>query len=324
MLMRTRRLMIALLGLALVTIGTAESGWPTQPIEIVVPAAPGGGSDAVARMIGELVSDAVGQRTIINNITGASGGRMMDYMAGEAADGHTIGLFTVSRFVPMIEGVLPYGVEDFVPVVFMTLEPNWIVSRSDDERFTTIDDILAFARENPGQLTIGGSGSRSTDDLIIQKLAAEEELEVIYVPFDGTAPAAIALLGGHIDLITGRLSSVIDHVEAGNFALHLHFHTEEIEFGGDLIPSANTDLGHEGGYPVHFRSFAVHSDTPADVIVDIRRTVVQAMENERFQQWLSSNAIDLVPQYGDRDPAAIWATTYVEMQRFFESLPEED
>ena len=318
------RTLIALFVLGWATGSMAEADWPTRPIEIVVPAAPGGGSDAVSRTVGELLSDATGAQVIVNNLTGASGGRMMDYMANEPADGYTLGLFTISRFMPMIEGVLPYGVTDFSPVVFLTLEPNWIVARSDDDRFQSIDDVIAYARDNPGQLTIGGSGSLSTDDVIIQKFASEEGVEVNYIPFDGTAPATVALLGGHVDLITGRLSSVVDHVEAGSLSLLLHFHSDEIEFEGEVVPSAVRDLAHEGGYPVHFRSFAVHGDTPSEIVTEIRRAVVNAMERERFQQWLSANAIDLVPQFGDRDPSAIWDATYVEIERFFAAMDELD
>ncbi len=214
--------MRVLLLLALLAAGQGfAQDWPVKPIRMVVPYAAGGLPDTMARLVAQRVAESVGQAVVVDNRPGAGGISGSELVAKSAPDGYTLLVADVGQVAvnPYLYARLPYDPEkDFVAVSLMGTSTLFLVVNTQVPA-TSFAELIALARAEPGKLNYGSSGTGSIMHIAIEVLKAALGLDIVHVPYKGTAQAVPALLGGQVALLYSALPSIESHVKAGRVRL---------------------------------------------------------------------------------------------------------
>jgi tripartite-type tricarboxylate transporter receptor subunit TctC len=250
---------------ALVTLGTAPlraDDYPSRPIRILVPYAPGGISDIAARILGAKLTEAWGQQVAVENRPGGNGFIAMELTAHAAADGYTLVLCTAGDLTinPALFKKMPYDVgRDFAPIAAISDAPV-VLATNGKSPYKTVKDVIAAAMAAPGTLNVGTPGYGSINQLILESFALNTGTKFVHVPYKGGAPAAQALVAGDIPLGVLASSTVAPHVPSGNIRvlavtsakrspLNPEWPTLQEAGGGDINASNWTALLAPAGTP---------------------------------------------------------------------------
>jgi tripartite-type tricarboxylate transporter receptor subunit TctC len=204
---QARRIVTALFalfaGIALLGSSTAsaQAAWPSRPIRIVVPFAPGGASDILARLIGKELGERLKQPVVVENKPGAGGTIGADLVAKSPPDGYTLLLADVSVVMtfPSLYPNLPYQAKDLIPVANIATFGLIMIAPA-SSRFNSLADIVAAEKATPGKLNMASPGSGSSNHLTLEQLNSVAGMKIVHVPYKGTGPAINDLVGGQVDL----------------------------------------------------------------------------------------------------------------------------
>ncbi len=194
----------------------AQAAWPNKPVKLIVPYAPGGGTDVIARAIATKLSARFGQPIIVDNRTGAGGTLGFDAVAKAPPDGYTLLFMTTAFATTAATGKkLPYdAAKDFVPIGQVGSTPLLVVV-ANDSPFKTLRELLDYARSKPNSVNYGSSGVGSMSHLGVELLAAEAKVQLLHVPYKGMAPAFTDLMGGNLQMTMGTFASATPLIEGG-------------------------------------------------------------------------------------------------------------
>ena len=210
---RARVLAFLLAGFA--AVGTAFA-YPDKPIRFVVPFAPGGGTDLIARTLGAEMSKDLGQPVIIDNKPGAGTLIGTDNVAKSAPDGYSIVVASFAHAVnPSLQPRLSYGSNKaFAPVILVGRGPNVLVVRPDSP-YKSVADLLTAAKANPGKLTFASQGAGTSAHLAGEMFANLAKVKLSHIPYRGAGPALTDLLGGQVDMMFATAAAVSTFVDSG-------------------------------------------------------------------------------------------------------------
>jgi tripartite-type tricarboxylate transporter receptor subunit TctC len=197
---------------------SAQAAYPERPVELVVPYTAGGGTDAVARAFADAVRKHLPQPVVVVNKTGAGGAIGLTEVMNARPDGAKIGVGTVEITMLPHLGVAKFGIEDFVPIAMLNVEPSAITVRA-DAPWTTVEAFLADAKARPAQLRVGNSGTGAIWHIAAESLSEKAGVRFLHVPYAGANPAVADLLGGHIEAVTVSPPEVAQHVAAGKLRI---------------------------------------------------------------------------------------------------------
>ncbi|PVE07068.1 tripartite tricarboxylate transporter substrate binding protein [Limnohabitans sp. Rim28] len=266
------------LGLALLA-GLAHAEFPDKPVRIVVPFAPGGGTDLIARTLGQGMSQALGQPVVIDNKPGAGTVIGTDLVAKSAPDGYNLVIATLAHAVnPSLLSKLPYNNDTaFAPVSLIGRGPNVLVVRTESP-FKTVKDVLDAARSGK-KLTYASQGNGTSAHLAGEMFANLTKLDFLHIPYRGAGPAMVDVLGGQIDLFFGTAAAVGNLVDQGKLrALAVTTPEPSPAFKG--VPTVAASVP---GYAVEsWYGFFVRAGTPAPVIAKLNAAVKKAALNPEF------------------------------------------
>ena len=201
MLTRRSALTIMGFGLSLTTTARAED-YPAKPVRIIVPYSPGAGNDNLSRLTGDYLSKRLGQRFFVENKPGAGSEIGCDFVAKANPDGYTI-MWSASdgiSLLPAVKHDLPYRVPEDFTFIAMVTDFTELISVNADLPIKTLQDLIDYAKANPGKLRYGTAGVGGAPHLATVLFAQKAQIEMVHVPFGGVAPALTAVAGGHIDL----------------------------------------------------------------------------------------------------------------------------
>ena len=207
---------IAIFGLAGVVQAQAND-YPSKPIRLVVPAAPGGGADFLARIVGVKLGELVGQSVVVENRAGASGTIAADGTAKSPGDGYTVlmGQSTSIVIAPQLNPKLPYDtLRDLKPVTLVAEVPNVMVVHPSVPA-NTVKDLIALAKAKPDMLNFGSSGNGAPSHLAGEMFKSATGTRLVHVPYKGAGPAVNALLAGEIQVMFAPIVAVLPQVKAG-------------------------------------------------------------------------------------------------------------
>ena len=201
---------------ALIGAPAFASDYPQKPIKLVVPWAPGGATDVIARVIGQRIGQELGQSVVVDNKPGAGGNIGTAGFVREKADGYALlmGTSSTNAVNPSLYSRLPFDArKDFAPIVLIATVPNILVVPAASP-FKKLDDVLGAAKQNPGKLTYGSAGNGSSQHLAGSMLMKATGLKLNHVPYKGSGPAASDLIAGHLDIMLDTGS--MPHIKSGN------------------------------------------------------------------------------------------------------------
>lgn len=196
--------------------GTAAQNFPTKPIRLISPYAAGGANDIVCRVLAEKLPEVLGQPVLVDNKPGAGSMVASTLLVKAPADGYTIMMADIAHGAnPSLRKSMPYDtVKDFTPVVLVAELPTVLLVHPTVPA-STIAELVAYAKQNPGKLNYSSSGFGSTNHLAAEVFKGELGLDIVHVPYQGGGEAMNALLGGQVQILFITLPASLPHIKAG-------------------------------------------------------------------------------------------------------------
>ncbi len=283
----------ALLGLMLPPDVLAQS-FPTKPLHFIVPLAPGGSADMLARLVGQHLSQRLGQAVIVEMRPGGGTVVGTSQVARAAADGYTL-LFASNSLVinAKLRTNLPYdGIKAFEPVALMASSPQ-VLAVNAASPYRSFKQWLAAARAQPGTVSLASLGPDTTQHMASEWLQHTTGTQLIYAPFNGGALAVNAVLGGHVDTVLGNLAEMSPHIEAGRLRA-LAVTTRERLSALQQVPTI-AESGYPGFEAIAWFGVAVPAGTPQEVIQVLAEGVKSAVSDPEIRRQLL--AFSLQPDF---------------------------
>jgi tripartite-type tricarboxylate transporter receptor subunit TctC len=213
----TTRLAAAVLAVVLGAATATAEDYPARPIRLVVPFTPAGATDILARIVGQHLGTAWHQQVVVDNRPGAAGNIGSDIVAKAPADGYTLLMATVSThgINPTLYKKLPYDpVKDFQPVSLVALVPN-VLEVNPQVPAKTVKELIELARKQPGKINFASSGSGTSIHMSGELFKLMTGVDIVHIPYKGSAPALTDLLGGQVDMMFDNLPASIGHIKSG-------------------------------------------------------------------------------------------------------------
>jgi len=274
---------LAAFGLLLGATATQAQNFPSKPITIVVPAAPGGVSDVMARLVAQRLTEAFGQQVIVENRGGANHAIGAAMVGKAAPDGHTmmVGAETVFVINPTLHrGKLPYDVKDFAPVTGLVRINQGLLAHSAFPA-NTIAELIALAKQKPGEITYGTSGIGAAGHVNVALLESMAGIKLAPVHYRGATPALNDVLAGHIKLTSVSLSASVPPYRAGKAKMLGVGSAKRLPQIPEVPATAETVPGYEA---VTWFGLFTTNGTPRDIIGKINNEVRKLFDDPAFQE----------------------------------------
>lgn len=268
--------------------GSALAAYPEKAIRLVVPFAPGGGTDLIARTLGAGMSQVLGQPVIIDNKPGAGTVIGTDAVAKSAPDGYTLVIASFAHAVnPSLQPKLPYSDKAFAPVILIGRGPNVLVVPATSP-FKSVKDVLAAAKASPGKLTYASQGNGTSAHLAGEMFSNLAKVQMVHVPYRGAGPAINDLLGGQVDMIFGTAAAVANFVDNGKLRALGVTTPQRSPALKDVPAIAETVPGYvvESWYGLY-----APAGTPADVIAKLNAAAAKAAQAPDFKKRVESEGL---------------------------------
>jgi tripartite-type tricarboxylate transporter receptor subunit TctC len=282
----------AALPLALLPGAASAQAYPSKPVRLIVPFAPGGGVDIIGRLVGEAAARRIGQPVVVDNRPGAGAAIGAEAVARAAPDGYTllIGTSSTHGVNSAVNPKLPYHpVKDFAPVVLLATTP-WMLIVNPSLPVTTPAELVAYAKKNPGKLNYASYGRGSSNHLATELLKSMAGIEVVHVPYKGSAPALVDLIGGQVHFMLDTYSTSAPHVDSGKVRLIGVTSAERVDFA----PKAPTVA--ESGVPGYatgaFFAIWAPANTPAPVVERLNRELNAVLKESAVRERLVKMGFD--------------------------------
>jgi tripartite-type tricarboxylate transporter receptor subunit TctC len=306
-----RRFLFAVLAFA--AASASGQTYPTHPVKLVVPFAPGGSADLVARLIGQRLAETWGRQVIVENKGGGSGMIGNDFVAKSAPDGYTLTVGTMGPFSvnPTLFDKMPYDpIRDFAPITLTGIASHVLVANP-QVPVRTVGELIALAKAKPGQLTFASSGTGNATHLTFELFKSTAGIDIVHVPYKGGGPAMADLVGGQVAFSFASMPSALPYVQAGRL--------RAIAVGGatrsPLFPDVPTvaESGLPGFVSEDWQGILAPAKTPAAVVAKLNADLVRTLHTPEMTAKLAGAGFDVktsTPQeFADfiREDTAKWA-----------------
>jgi len=279
--MKRRQLLALAIGtatLAAAPMAGAQQAWPSKPVRILVGFAPGGGTDIVARLLAQKLSELNGQQFVVENRPGATGMIAARAVASAQPDGYLLlmGHVNSNAIAPSLTDKPLYDpIKDFVPVTYVGFVPN-VLTISSATPARSVPELLALARSRPNGISFASPGVGSTNQLAGELLKMESGAPMVHVPYKGSGPAIIDLLGGQVDMNFDAMSSVVAHLKSGRMRA-LAVTTSQRDRDLPDVPTMQ-ELGYRTFEMTNWYGVVAPGGTPAPIVTKLHeqlRTILQ-------------------------------------------------
>jgi tripartite-type tricarboxylate transporter receptor subunit TctC len=292
-----RACLIFLLACVFSTAGATAQEYPNRPIRIIVPFAPGGGTDVLGRIIAQRLQEQWGQGVVIENQPGASGGLGTRGVAKADPDGYTLLMASTGALMAASAMLAPEGhfdvTQHFAPVTVVAAPP-YLVVVNPKVQASSIADLIKLGHDKPNALSFGSSGVGAASHLAGVLFQNQARIEMLHVPYKGTGPAVTDLLGGRIDVMFAPPPTVQAFVEAGKLKALATTGGKRSRFMPGLPTVA------EGGLPqyqaVGWFGLLAPAHTPDALVMKLNHAVVAMMETQEFKDKLAALGAEPQPQ----------------------------
>ncbi|MDB5840824.1 MAG: tripartite tricarboxylate transporter substrate binding protein [Herminiimonas sp.] len=291
-----------LAGTAIPHMANAQAEWPTKQIRLIVPVAPGGSADMLARTLGERLGKAFGQTVIVDNISGGGGTIATQTTARAAGDGHTLMLsYSATHGTNPAVRKLPYdAVNDFTPVAMIGGTPNVLVVNNSVDA-TNLKQFIAYLKANPAKYSYGSAGQGTLTHLAMEQFKETTRTFMVHVPYRGGSPMMTDLLGGQTQAAFPSLSTALQHIRSGRIralavtSLQRH----------PALPNVPTleELGLKGFGGVQWYGIHGPANMPRQTVKRLNDEINKQINSSELREKLSGDAINVMPmmpeQFGE-------------------------
>lgn len=283
------RFLVGVLALLVVIPAMGQSSFPNQPITLIVPYAPGGAADIVARPLATALTRELKQPVLVVNQAGASGAIGTRAVATSRPDGYTLLVGAVQMSIlPEVDrlfGKAPaYQVDDFVGIARLTADPV-VFLVAPNSPLKTMRDVLEKAKQQPGKLTYSSGGVYSGIHLPFEVFAQQAGIQMLHVPYKGGGPSMTAMLGGEVDMTAQVPGVAYQHVAAGKVVAIAHSGATRLQ-DFPTVPSLK-DLGYDVEFYLWVGLFAPRG-VPADVMSQLQGAAARAMKSREIENFASA------------------------------------
>jgi tripartite-type tricarboxylate transporter receptor subunit TctC len=281
--------------LASVPVLAQPAGWPSKPLRIIVPFPPGDTADIVSRLIGPRLTERFGQPVVIENRAGAAGQIGLEAAAKATPDGYTFALGQGSNMVvaPHTFKKLPYDPQkDFVPVALIATNYAAILVHPTTP-FKSAKELIAYARANPGKLSIGTNGEGTFSHLSMEDLGLQGGFKYLHVPFKGTAQIITEVMSGRIDGAIGGFTPFAPHVKAGKLRLLGFTNPTRVAQFPDVPVIAESLKGYDAG---GWFGIVAPAGTPREIVAAVNKAVNDALNAAEVRDAMVQNGLLIVQQ----------------------------
>ncbi len=269
----------------------AQTAWPSKPVRIVVPFAPGGTTDILARAMAPELSRAFGQSFIVENRAGAGGNVGAEVVAKSPADGYTLLMGTVGThgINRALYPKLPYDpFKDFAPVTLVAGVPNVMVMNTDRAKalgINTVADFIRYAKAHPGKLSMASSGNGTSIHLAGELFKSRTGIYMTHIPYRGSGPALLDLVAGNTDVMFDNLPSALPQIKAGKLKAFAVTSAERSAAVPEL-PTIAEAAGLKGFDASSWFGLLAPAGTPADIITRIQQETAKALASPAVKEKL--------------------------------------
>jgi tripartite-type tricarboxylate transporter receptor subunit TctC len=303
-------------GLAVASLATPAfaQDYPSQPVEFIVPWSPGGGSDTLMRIVANNVPPYLGAEMPVINMPGVGGTVGLTEASRRDADGYTISQVHEGLLAATATGLTELAWDDFDHIALMTASPQYLVAAS-DQPFDTMEGLVEYAQENPGELTIGVTLG-GVPHLHAAMIAEAFDIEWRYVGYEGTGERIRALVGGNLDLAIGDVASSLQFAENGDLVFLATGATERMEQTPD-VPTF-MELGADLDLSIT-RGIVMPAGAPEEAQATLEAALMELSQDEAFIEQIN-NAGAAVAFRGREDYSAYLANLAETVERLAEVI----
>ena len=280
---------------ALVSAATAWSqapAYPSQPIKIIVPFTPGGGTDLTARIVGDALSKSLNQSVVIENRPGAASAIGIDMVVRAKPDGYTL-LWTSAdgiAVLPAVKSTLPYRIPESLEFVSSFASYPLIIGVNKDLPVTDFKQLVAYARTNPGKLNYSSSGTGGGGHMLPAYMAKVLGVDMTHISYESAAPAVGAVAGGHTQLSFVAPSTVLPHIQSGAVRAVATTGRARTSLAPDLPTVA--ELGYPHFTVDFFYGMFAPAGTPAPIVKRLRDAVAAVLKDPAIPARLRSQGLE--------------------------------
>jgi len=271
-----RRSVIQALGAAAVlgvpALSRAQE-WPSGPVRIVVGFPPGGGTDALARVVAVKLTEMWKQQVIVESKPGVAGVLAAEYVAQQPSDGSTLLMAHINShaLAPSLQPKLRYNIErDFVPIVLVGVTPNLLIGNP-QQKALTVKDIVALCKAEPGRVSFGSAGAGSAQHLALEMFKQQAHVEALHIPYKGSGPLLTDLIGGTIQYCFETMTAATPHVKNGRVVAIAQTRTKRAK-GHPTVPTMQ-EQGFEGFEATTWYGLAGPGKLPSAIAQKVNRDV---------------------------------------------------
>lgn len=272
----------------------STDGYPSRPIRLVVPFAPGGSSDTITRVVGPKLAEQLGQQVVLDNRAGGNGALGTQIIARAAPDGYTIGLVYIATLAtnPAISGDVGYDpVKDFAPITQLTSSAN-VLAVHPSVAANSVKELVALAKAKPGQLNYASGGVGTIGHLSAELLQHAAGIRFNHIAYKGSGQAVIDLLGGHVGIMFSGMAAVQAHAKAGKLKLLAVTGKQPMPIAPDIPTLA--DSGYPGFEAVGWFGLVAPANTPRAIVARLNAETVKAAHLPDVRERLTAIGFDVV------------------------------
>lgn len=286
--------------------------YPAKPIRLLVGFAPGGGTDIVARVVGQKLSEWWGQQVVVENRAGATGTIAADFVSKAAPDGYTLlmGHVNSNAIAPTLFRKLPYdAVKDFASITYIGYVPN-VLTVHPSLPVKSVKDVVALAKSRPGELTCASSGTGSTQHLALEMFMTLTGVKIIHVPYKGSGQAIVDLVAGQVQMNFDTMPPVIDHIKGARLRA-LAVTTPKRASQLPDIPTLE-ETGLKGFEMTNWYGIVAPASTPREIINKVNADINKALQDAGVRKRL----VDVGTEISGGTPEAFDAFVKTEIAKY--------
>jgi tripartite-type tricarboxylate transporter receptor subunit TctC len=294
---------------------SSKSKFPTKQINMIVQASPGGLSDQVSKETGDLMGKALGQTFVCQYKPGGSGAVGMSYLQASKADGYTIGHTPLEMVMLKSLGYADLTPDDLTLLGRAYTTAGALAVRADDDRFSNVEDFLAYAKDHPGELAVGNAGTGSIWHIGAIGLEKAANVKFNHVPFDGASKSIAALMGGHVDAVVSAPIELMSGVKGNELKVLATMGNERSSAFPDVPTLKESGIDY---VLLHWGGFAAPKGIPDDVKETLQSALKETVESDEYASFMKERGMEPAFMSGDE-----YDTFIAEQTKFLGDLINE-